>query len=201
MSKLTVCTTVKEKNEMGTLVTATSAGTEERREKPGEPASGGFQVYKPGEGYATRLGMMVVVAAYVLFACHHWYYNSIVLRDFVDDIFGAIKLPWVTSWARETRWMNFISVTGTIAIAAAGSLTGYYLIYIKRPTAEFLIKTDTELGKVTWPKITPWFKSETIVWGSTYVVLIVVFALTVYVFGVDLVLQWISQKLFYGTSK
>ena len=64
-----------------------------------------------------------------------------------------------------------------------------------------LIKTDTELGKVTWPKITPWFKSESLVWGSTYVVLIVVVALTVYVFGVDLVLQWISQKLFYGTSR
>ena len=148
--------------------------------------------------------MMVVVAAYVLFACHHWYYNWVFVRDFVDDIFGAVGMSKLTRWMLDADMdFNRISIAwfGTAVIAIVGSLGGYYLIYVKRQSAEFLIKTDTELGKVTWPKITPWFKSESLVWGSTYVVLIVVVALTVYVFGVDLVLQWISQKLFYGTSK
>jgi preprotein translocase subunit SecE len=184
---------------MGTLVTAAPTGGTEQRDKPDVP--GGFEVYKPGEGYATRLGMMVVVASYVLFACHHWYYNWVFLRDFVDDLFSAINLGKLTRWMLDSDWTSRIAFAGTGVILAAGLLSGYYLIYVKRQSAEFLIKTDTELGKVTWPKITPWFKSESLVWGSTYVVLIVVFALTVYVFGVDHVLQWISQKLFYGTSK
>jgi len=183
---------------MGTLVTAPPAGATDQRDNS---APGGFEVYKPGEGYATRLGMMVVVAAYVLFACHHWYYNWVFLRDFVDDIFSAIGMGKLTRWMLDSDWTNRIAVAGTVGIAAAGLLSGYFLIYVKRPTAEFLIKTDTELGKVTWPKITPWFKTESLVWGSTYVVLIVVVSMTIYVFGVDLVLQWISQKLFYGTSK
>ncbi len=54
---------------------------------------------------------------------------------------------------------------------------------------------------MTWPKVSPWFKADTQVWGATYVVLIVVVALTLYVFGVDVVLQTIAQKLFYGTNR
>jgi preprotein translocase subunit SecE len=185
---------------MGTLVTATPAGGTDQRDKSPELPRG-FDVYKPGEGYATRLGMMIVIFAYVFFAGHHWWFNWVFFRDFLDDFFSAIKLPFVTRWMLDSTASTWICILGTAVIAVAGSLTGYYFVYVKRQTAEFLIKTDTELGKVTWPKITPWFKSESLVWGSTYVVLIVVVALTVYVFGVDMVLQWISQKLFYGTSR
>ena len=58
--------------------------------------------------------------------------------------------------------------------------------------------STAEMGKVTWPKISPWFKPETQVWGATYVVLIVVAFLTLYVFGVDMVLQAIANWAFYG---
>ena len=192
-----------DKNKAATAV-ATSAGDDRGGKAPLAPPSGGggpVNVYKPGEGYATRLGMMAVIAAYVLFACHHFYFQWVFVRDFVDEIFRGIGFPKLTNWMTGLSVSNFIAIAGTAFIAIAGLLTGYYFIYVKRQTADFLIKTDTELNKVTWPKITPWFKADTLVWGSTYVVLIVVVALTVYTFGVDMVFQWISQKLFYGTSR
>ena len=184
-----------------TAVTTTgTTGDDARKGLPQGPnaAQSGFEVFKPGEGYATRLGMMGVIAAYVAFAAWHWYYNWVFVRDIIDEFFSNI------GWGRATRWMmdlnvsSGIAITGTVLIVGGGLLLGYYFIYIKRATAEYLIRTDTELAKVTWPKITPWFKADTLVWGSTYVVLIVVVAMTVYVFGVDLVLRWISHRLFYS---
>ncbi len=165
------------------------------------PAPSGLQVHKPGEGYATRLGIMVVVMAYTGFACHHWYYHWVYLRDFADSMLGAVGLGFLTRWTLDSTVAKWISTGGTVVLAATGFAVGYYFVYIKRNTAEFLIKTDTELGKVTWPKIVPWFKADTQVWGATYVVLIVVVAMTLYVFGVDFVLQSIAQKLFYNSSR
>jgi preprotein translocase subunit SecE len=194
----------EDRNKMATAVTTTSSDdARSGKAVSGPPAGGpaapaGFEVFKPGEGYATRLGMMGVIAAYVVFAAWHWYYNWVFVRDIVDEMFSNL------GWGKATRWMmdlsvsSGIAITGTVLIVGGGLLLGYYFIYIKRETAEYLIRTDTELAKVTWPKITPWFKTDTLVWGSTYVVLIVVVAMTVYVFGVDMVLQWISHRLFYS---
>ncbi len=191
---------------MSTAVTAagtTGTGGDARKTSPSPdgPQPEGFQVYKPGEGYTTRIGMMGVVAAYVGFAAWHWYYNWVFVRDFVDDIFTGMNLAKLTRWMLDPGASSVLGIGGTILIVALGALSGFFLIYVKKGTAEYLIKTDTELHKVTWPKITPWFKSDTLVWGSTYVVLIVVVAMTVYVFGVDMILQRISQWLFYGTSR
>ncbi|HYG73500.1 MAG TPA: preprotein translocase subunit SecE, partial [Planctomycetota bacterium] len=165
------------------------------------PVPGGsFQVHKPGEGYATRLGMMVIVMAYTAFACHHFYYNWVWLRNFVDGILSSIWLGWMVSWTYDLTAAKIVAMGGTLLIAAVGFFVGYYFIYLKRSTAEFLIKTDVELSKVTWPKISPWFKMDTQVWGATYVVLIVVAALTLYVFGVDLILNQLAQWLFYSSG-
>ena len=188
---------VKEKQ----MTSATPAFEEGRRDKAQIEAAAKpslIHAYKPGEGYATRLGMMVVVMAYVAFACHHWFYNWVFLRDFVDNMFSAMSLGRLTSWSFDPTAGRIIAGFGAFVLAAAGFCTGYYFIYVKRSTADFLIKTDGELAKVTWPRISPWFKTDTQVWGATYVVLIVVFALTLYVFGVDWVLQRLAQILFYA---
>ena len=177
-----------------TTATITNASASE---KSREISRSIFQVYKPGEGYATRLGMMVVIMAYVGFACHHWFYNWVFVRDFFDGIFSAIHLGFLTAWTYNVVCSRWIAAAGALIVASVGLLIGYYFIYLKHNTAEFLIKTDSELGKVNWPKITPWFKPNTQVWGATYVVLIVIAALTIYVFGIDFILQHGSKYLFY----
>lgn len=157
-----------------------------------------FQVHKPGEGYATRLGMLVVLMAYAGYACHHWFYNWVFLRDFLDGFVRGTFLGRLTNWMYSSGTTRYVAGLGVVALAGGAFLASYYYIYLKRQSAEFLIKTDGELAKVTWPKATPWFRAETQVWGATYVVLIVIALLTIYIFGVDLVLQWIAQNVFYG---
>jgi preprotein translocase subunit SecE len=186
----------KDKNSMATAVTTSSNAPEDSRgNKPavesvrsGNPLS----VYKPGEGYATRLGLMVVIFAYMIFAARQWYYNWVFIRN----VFESIGLGFLTNWTANVQ--GTVQVAGTAVVALTGMLLGYYYIYIKPQTAEFLIKTDTELGKVTWPKISPWFKADTQVWGATYVVLIVIGVLTLYVFSVDVILKRIADFIFYS---
>ena len=193
-----------DKDQMTTAVTATPAGDNAGKGGPKPvPAarSTGWQAYKPGDGYATRLGMMVVVMAYVAFACHHWFYNWVYLRNFVEAMFTALHMSFMTNWTYDLGAAQAIAYVGAVGLASLGFLTAYYFIYVKPASAEFLVKTDMELSKVTWPKITPWFKMETQVWGATYVVLIVVAILTAYVFGVDIILQKLANMLFYGDVK
>jgi len=187
---------------MGTAATTTSSTGEASsgKERPG-PVASRFQVYKPGEGYATRLWMMVVLMSYAGYACHHWYYNWVFVRDFLDNIFRGTFLGFLTNWMFEPGAGRYIAGGGTVLLAAAAFLTSYYYIYIARRSADFLIKTDGELAKVTWPRATPWFRPETQVWGATYVVLLVISGLTLYVFGIDMVLQWIANLVFYGSAR
>jgi preprotein translocase SecE subunit len=194
-----------DKDQMSTAVTANPSGDEAgkgnvQRVPPTSslPVKTGWQPYKPGDGYATRLGMMVVIMAYVAFACHHWFYNWVYLRNFAEGIFSALHLSFLTNWTYDLTASRYLAGGGAFLLAAAGFLTGYFFIYVKPASAEFLVKTDTELSKVTWPKVVPWFKVETQVWGATYVVLIVVAGLTLYVFGVDVILQKVANLLFYG---
>ena len=195
---------MKDKENMATAVTATSPSNDGdgKRGVVPLPERGGLQAYKPGDGHATRLGIMAVVMAYVAFACYHWFYNWVFLRNFFhESIFSKIYLSFLTKWTLNSSVEAYIAYGGAAVIAAAGFATGYYFIYVKKASAEFLIKTDNELAKVQWPKMTPWFKAESPVWGATYVVLIVVVGMTLYVFGVDLILQAISQQIFYGGNR
>lgn len=135
---------------------------------------------------------MVVIGAYVIFAARQWYYNWVLVRSFFESTFLSFIGSLMASYS------GLVQIGGTIIVAATGLLFGYYYIYIKRSTAEFLIKTDMELGKVTWPKISPWFKPDTQVWGATYVVLIVIAVLTAFVFGIDIVLHKVADFVFYA---
>lgn len=194
---------MSDKDKMGTAITA-SGPAEKSPEKSAPPPSGGvatggfFTPYRPNEGYATRLGMMAVAMAYVFFACHHWFYSWVFLRDFFDGMFRGSFLGFLTNWLYDPSTAKVVGGLGTVALASIGFAFAYRYIYANPRSAEFLIKTDGELGKVTWPKISPWFKTDTQVWGATYVVLLVVAFLTAYVFGVDMVLQFLANKLFYG---
>jgi len=188
----------KQEKEMSTAVTSTPAG--DGKSGPLQPATAGaLTAHRPGEGYATRLGMMLVCVAYVLFACHHFFYGWIFIREIFDKMFGAIGLGVLTNWSKDPAWAKKIGWGGTFMVALIGFYTAYYYIYVKRRTAEFLIKVDGELTKVTWPQITPWFRADTKVWGATYVVLIVVAAMTLYVFVIDVVLKFLSSWAFYNT--
>ena len=190
---------VKDREETTTAVTSGTPPEDRNKAALTSPATGGtFSVHKPGEGYATRLGIMAIFMAYVFFAAHRWYYNWVFVRDLVDGFFSYIGLGVVTNWMLNTRATTAISIIGAATLVLTGFLLAYYLVYCKRATADFLVKTDGELAKVTWPAVTPWFKPEAKVWGATYVVLIFVALLSLYVFAIDSLLKTIAQWAFYG---
>jgi len=141
---------------------------------------------------------MVVLMSYAGYACHHWFYNWVFLRDLLDGLFRGNFLGILTNWMYDPTCSRLIASTGLVVLAAGAFCASYYYIYLNRPSAEFLIKTDGELAKVTWPKATPWLRADTQVWGATYVVLLVIAILTLYVFGIDMVLQWVAKWVFYG---
>jgi preprotein translocase SecE subunit len=163
-----------------------------------EGAKGLLSAYKPREGYATRLGGMVVLASFVAFACYRWYYGWPAIHDLLGRFFRPLGLGILVDWVDVSPWYGkAIGFGGAVIIGAVGFLLSYYYIYARPSTADFLIKTDGELRKVTWPKYEPWFKPDTEVWGATYVVLLVVLGLTLYIYGVDWVFQALARVVFY----
>ena len=135
---------------------------------------------------------MVVVLAYVVFASRQWYYNWV----FIPKFFRSLGLGFFLDWTDSYR--NIAQFGGMLTLAFTGLAAGYYYIYVRRDSAEFLVKTDQELAKVTWPKVSPWFRPDTQVWGATYVVLIVISMLTLYVLLADTVLEFLAKQAFFS---
>ncbi|MBX3353314.1 MAG: preprotein translocase subunit SecE [Phycisphaeraceae bacterium] len=119
-------------------------------------------VYKPGQGYWTRVGTAVGIA-----------------------IVGLTGAFWLWGELETVRLGNLEPVI-TQAIAAGvitlfTALITYYLVGLKPKTNEFLISVDQEMKKVNWST-----RREII--GSTYVVIFIAAALAVIIYTIDLLL-------------
>lgn len=157
-----------------------------------------LQVHKPGDGTITRLSLFVVCLCFVLYTAHRFYYHWTALRNFLlKNILDPIGLGVLLNWSVESGPARTVAMLGAILLFVLGLFASYYYIYVHTKAAEFLVQTDGELRKVTWPKVVPWFRPDTQVWGWTYVVLVVVVFLALYVFGVDLVVNFLAQRAFY----
>ena len=74
------------------------------------------------------------------------------------------------------------------AVFAAGSIVGiFYLVNSKR-CVDFLIETEAELAKVSWPT-----KKEFL--GATAVVIFTMFFFGIYLFAVDILLQFFVKAI------
>ncbi len=135
-------------------------------------------MYKAGQGMPSRIGAMVVgvlIAAYASFSWYRWH-------------------PFV---------MGATGGAGTVDLAIAGVLLVGIAVFaawavFKRPgSADYLIDMDDELRKVVWPGVMPLFDPKTEAWGSTYVVIVCAILFTLFVWLVDLFLQYtITYGLF-----
>ena len=138
----------------------------------------GWQVYRPGEGRWARLGALAVILGAGAFSAYRWF-----------------------RWAGDWNWLPFMGrlpmigrhqlnwgEMGAAVIVTAFALIGYRIGFVRPGSTDFLIEMEIELRKVTWPKWKPLFRPDTELWASTYVVIVVVAALTLFVGLVDLVL-------------
>jgi len=153
---------------------------EEQREEaaraaaPSGTVGGGlFSLYKPGQGYWTRMGtaggVVVLIGALARFI-----YVSMEARTKLDWIFaGGIEKPGFPT-------MKLI-ITAIFCAVTAG-VSWYYLN--KPKVVDFFIATESEMKKVNWTS-----RKEII--GSTKVVISFMFIMAIFLFFVDLFFAWL----------
>ncbi len=124
-----------------------------------EPRRGFLDIYKPGQGHNTRVWSGVAFGALVCWFAYFLYEKLAVMQA------GAAT--------------KVIRVGVLVSVIVVFGLLGYWLLALNRKTCEFLIATEGEMKKVNWTT-----RKDII--GSTKVVILVVIALTVLLFGVDL---------------
>ncbi|MEE9294442.1 MAG: preprotein translocase subunit SecE [Phycisphaerae bacterium] len=130
--------------------------------QPADARAGGsfFEVYKPGQGYYTRMctaiggGILVLGAGNFLFK----------------------QLEAMTT--AEEQWTLWLQVGIPTAVVVGLGLLLFWLVGRKRGSCDFLIATEGEMKKVSWST-----RGELI--GSTKVVIAATVLLAVLLFGVD----------------
>ena len=124
--------------------------------------------------------------AYMLFAALRWYGFMAGARTGLE-VFG---LP------------VSVGQVGATVLALGGLVLVYYLFFVHPKISDFLIESEGELRKVTWPAAKPWFRGSTELWGATYVVIAVVLILAAFTYLLDYyVLTHTVGWLFYGGKR
>lgn len=137
-------------------------------------------MYKAGQGMPSRIGATAVgfvTAAYASLCWYAW------LRPV-----GAVS--------RVEQYVNFGFIGAVLLLIAVSALFAW-LAFRSPASSDYLIDMDDELRKVVWPTVMPLFDPKTEAWGSTYVVIVCAVIFTVFIWLVDLFLQFtVSYALF-----
>ena len=168
--------------EKSMATNAISGGADDSREprpQPPQPTAydrrGFFTIYKPGQGYWTRLGTGIGAALIILLTIHFfwthlppWIEQMVAPRGATPDRLAAARVT-----ARN--------ITLGICIGTGVGLSVLAWWLTNRPTnADFLIATDSEMKKVNWTS-----RKELI--GSTKVVIAFMFLIAFFLFAVDVI--------------
>ncbi|RIK66584.1 MAG: preprotein translocase subunit SecE [Planctomycetota bacterium] len=126
---------------------------------PGGAEGGGFfDIYKPSQGYHTRVWTGVAAGSLIVWFAYFLYE----------------KLELVGTGA-TTR---YVQVGAAVATILSLGLVTYWLLALNRKVCDFLIATEGEMKKVNWTS-----RKEII--GSTKVVIFVVVFMSILLFVVD----------------
>lgn len=156
----------------------------ERREEAREDAARGaaqgggvgggwFHLYKPGQGYWTRMG--TAGGAVLLIA--------LLARFIFISMSTRTKLDWQVVNGIEKQDFPTIKLIITGAFCAISA--GFSWYYLNKPqVVDFFIATESEMKKVNWTS------TKEIV-GSTKVVIAFMFITAIFLFLVDLFFAWL----------
>lgn len=161
----------------GALAPAGGGGSPDRAPSavPAAQAGGFFSIYKPGQGYWTRL-ITCIGAAVVLMLVAYWSYTH--GRIFLTEL--------LTSETRPVEAARKLAQQVALGLAVVIYLGGAAIVWkiVNSPRgAEFLITTDSEMKKVNWAT---WKE----VVGSTRVVILFIFFVGTFLFLSDIVFSW-----------
>lgn len=132
-------------------------------------ASSGWSIYKPGQGYYTRMGTVV--------GC---------------SVIGLLGILWMWDYMKRihVEGVNPLYVSTAAALIVGGLLTAimYYLVFVKPKSVDFLIATESEMKKVNWST-----RREVI--GSTTAVIVTALVIAIFCYGIDRVFFWFFAQV------
>jgi preprotein translocase SecE subunit len=128
-----------------------------RQAQPAGGVGGGFfHVYKPGQGYWTRLCTVLTAGALVLVTAQFLYVQLLRARF-------NVPVPWAA---------------GSVGALVVGAVVALWYYLNKPVVVDFLIATESEMKKVNWT-------SRKELFGSTKVVILFMFIISGLLFFVD----------------
>jgi preprotein translocase SecE subunit len=144
---------------------------------------GGWMEYsKPGLGRWARTGALVGIGSLAAYGSYAFY------------MLPSLSSPWWADWWKVTVFGKALSLKPvlfpTVGIFTTVMFVTYLLLNRER-WAEFLIETEGELKKVSWPA-----RKEYL--GSAFVVVLVVAVISIFLHFVDLGLSEIMKKVGIG---
>ena len=148
-----------------------------------------MKLYRWPQGRTIRWCAAGAGMAYLLFAALRWNgaYDGVKLVEGVRFLGASFDVT--------------LGLIGAAVLALGGLFLVGYLFFAHPRISDFLIESEGELRKVTWPAVRPWFRGSTELWGATYVVIVVVVVLAVFTWLVDYwVLTHTVGQLFYGAK-
>ena len=126
-------------------------------------------IYKPGQGYWTRLMSAIALAGLVLMGVS-WLWDTLA-----GVRFGGLETVYIQGGS-------------AILVIAVFALLGYYLIGRKPKTVDFMIATEGEMKKVNW-------STRREVLGSTWVVIFLTFITAAYLLLFDLLFSTFFRSI------
>ena len=170
-----------EKSPKGPVIEYGRKGDYDRKS---DRRTGFFTIYKKGQGYWTRMGTVIGLGLICAFTAYNLY---AYIPTFLPN-------PGPNAPMNELRSSQVLHTRIALGVAG-GFVIGYALLcwkLLNKPTnVDFLIATDSEMKKVNWTS-----RKELI--GSTKVVVIFMFLVALFLFGVDQifgVLMWAAGVL------
>ena len=131
--------------------------------------SRGLSVYKPGQGYYTRMGTVIGVSLVSLL-------GLVWLWDYLKLIPMGETTPLYTA------------ASGAILVGGAITFVTYYLAFVKPGSVDFLIATEGEMKKVNWST-----RREVV--GSATAVIVTAVILALFCWGLELFFVWFFQLI------
>ncbi len=127
------------------------------------PGGGGqsfFEMYKPGQGYYTRMGT-AVGAGLLTLSGGNFLYNQIVFAD-------------------DAAWTLWVKIGIPFVVVATIGFVIWWIVGVNRGSCDFFIATESEMKKVSWST-----RNELI--GSTKVVIVFTILLALLLFVADFI--------------
>ena len=101
----------------------------------------GWRVYRPGDGKITRTAFLSVLMILGVFSAYSWYNWREASWTYLPTL-SAHQLTW--------------GEVGAGLILVAFMVGSYLVCFANRKAGDFLIETEIEMRKVTWPTWKPW---------------------------------------------